>query len=415
MGAAAFSRASSPGARTCCPECCKTDRADDDSLSRASVIRIKSLTGQKIAPDAPAGVAGPTCGNDATPCEAKACKLAPVLQRFNRYREALPFARAAADLNELGDAPGDTPSTKPCLTRLPVDADGLDKSLGLPAGSLHDEDLRNDQTGFRAAMYRDESTGQLILVPRDTQPDSLVDWQTNTRNGSGEDTKQYAAMRQLTGTLSQKGVDFDIAGYSKGAGLAQEGGLLSDGQVRLFNAAGLPDASLARTGAQDFDSLVSRTKAFSTQGDFITFMTQTTDPAQQITNARFLRRELAGEGPGLNPIDIKVRNPAMRGQPDPDFDDDKTWYLGELDARINDMQRAFDDGLPIAGFPPVRAPQVETINDSSSLLGRLLGAGSDQPTLGKLAQHKMGQVLDSLESNVKRDRDSLLDFASTCG
>jgi hypothetical protein len=298
---------------------------------------------------------------------------------------------------------------------LPVDAAGLDKTLGLPPGSLQDADLRNDKTGFRAAMYRDESSGQLILVPRDTQPDSLVDWQTNTQNGAGEDTRQYAAMRQLTRTLSQKGVDFDLAGYSKGAGLAQEGGLLNDGEVRLFNAAGLPDTSLARTGAQDFDSLMSRTKAFSAQGDFLTFMTQTTDPAQQITNARFLRRELAGDGPGLNPLDIKVRNPAMRGQADPDFDGDKSWYLGELDARINSMQRAFDGGLAFAGFPPVRAPQVETINDSSSLVGRLFGAGSDQPTLGKLAQHKMSQVLDSLEDNVKRDRDSLLDFVSTCG
>ena len=45
----------------------------------------------------------------------------------------------------------------------------------------------------------------------------------------------------------------------------------------------------------------------------------------------------------------------------------------------------------------------------------LLGANSDQPTLGKLYQHKMDGVLDSLESNVKDDRKTLQSFLSKCG
>lgn len=413
-----FSRSSPATAKGPCVACCQGDEAKDAQLSQATALRMKSLTGQAVAERAPAGTPPPLlpAGSPVSECAGNAVAMAPVLQRFNRYRESLPSARAAADLNELGDKPGTAPSSKPCLTRLPTDAAGLNSALGLPPGKINDDDLRNDRTGFRAAVYRDEQSGRLILVPRDTQPDSLVDWQTNTRNGIGKDTDQYAAMRQLTSKMSLGEQPFDIAGYSKGGGIAQEGGLLNpDSQVRVFNSAGLPDAALKWTGQQNFDGLVSRTQSFSAEGDFLTFMNTTTDPGQNIINARFLRRELAGEGKGVNPINIKVRDPAMRGVDDPAFASDKANYLSELDAQIDSMQSAFDTGGTVSGFPPVRAAASETLNDSMTTAGKLFGARSDQPTLGKLAQHKMSAVLDSMESNVKSDRNSLQKFMRDCG
>ena len=159
--------------------------------------------------------------SDFYPCEQRALTLGPTLRRFNRYREALPYARAAYDVNQLDDEPGGARS-KDCLTRLPNTADKLNKELGLPPGTINDQDLRDDSTGFRAEMYRDDATGKLILVARDTQPTSLVDWQTNTRNGEGKDTEQYAAMQKLSGRLFDNNVSFNIAGYSKGGGLAQQ-------------------------------------------------------------------------------------------------------------------------------------------------------------------------------------------------
>jgi len=414
-----FSRAGAASAKAPCKACCRADHARDDELSQASTARIAALTGGRAAPNAastPAAAQGAPSGRVGSDCAGQARTLAPVVARFDRYREALPSARAAADLNELGDRSGDEPSDKPCLTRLPVDAEKLNAALGMPAGAIKPQQLRNDNTGFRAALYRDEGTGRMILVPRDTQPDSLVDWQANTRNGLGLDTPQYEAMRDLTQRLQANDQVFDIAGYSKGGGLAQEGGLVSSlSQVRVFNSAGLTDSSLARAGQAGFDDLVSRTKAFSSEGDFLTFMNNTTDPGQNIINSRFLRRELAGQGPGLNPINIKVRNPAMRGVNDPLFGRDKQSYLGELDERIASMQTAYDTGGVVEAFPPVRAASRETIADSMTLAGKTLGARSDQPTLGKLAQHKMGVVLDSMETNVANDRKSLNAFLAKCG
>ncbi|HYP31374.1 MAG TPA: hypothetical protein VES00_05865 [Burkholderiaceae bacterium] len=414
-----FSRAGAASAKAPCKACCQADHARDDELSQASADRIAALTGGRVAPnDAPVpspAQAAPS-GRVDSDCAQQARMLAPVVQRFDRYREALPSARAAADLNELGDEPGDAPPDKPCLTRLPVAADELDDALGMPAGTLKDTDLRNDDSGFRAALYRDEGTGQMILVPRDTQPDSLVDWQANTRNGLGVDTAQYKAMRGLTGKLAANDQAFDIAGYSKGGGLAQEAGLISQSsQLRLFNSAGAPDAMLGWTGQADFDSLASRTRLFSSEGDFLTFMNTTTDPGQNIINARYLRKELAGEGSLVAPISIKTLNPAMRGLTDPMFAARKAAYMQELDSHIQEMQTAYDTGAEVAGFPPVRAASKETVANSATWVGDLLGAGSDQPTLGKLNQHKMQVVLNALEDDVRNDRKRLQAFLKACG
>lgn len=417
-----FSRLAAVTGQRPCVACCKADRVRDDRLSTAAALRLRALTGQPVPEQAAAGTPPPTlapglpAARAASGCAQQARVMAPVMQRFNRLREALPSARAAADLNELNDDPGDVPSGKPCLTRLPVEAAKLNAALGLPAGTISDADLRNDDTGFRAAMYRDEGTGQMILVPRDTQPDSLVDWQANTRNGSGVDTPQYQAMRNLSSKLASNDARFDLAGYSKGGGLAQEGALVNPlAQVRVFNSAGIPDAALARTGQSDFAGLVTRTRAFSADGDFLTFMNGTSDPGQDIVNARFLRRELAGEGSWVAPIDIKTLNPATRGKPDPAFAADKASYLKELDDQIDRMQASYDGGGTVAGFPPVRAASKETIPGSDTWIGNLLGANGGQPLLGKLNQHKMGVVLESMEASVRKDRENLETFMEVCG
>ena len=211
----------------------------------------------------------------------------------------------------------DKPVDVECLTRLPTDAKDLNKSLGLPPNTIKPEQLRQEDTGFRAALYRDEATGRVIVVPRDTQPTSLVDWQTNTRNGHGLDTDQYKAARVLSTKLTQNDVDFDVAGYSKGGGIAQEMALLNpSANAFVFNSAGLHENSLNRTGNTDFASLSERTQAFSAQGDFLTYMNSTTDPAPQIANAHVLRRDVAGENRKLiDPMQIDHRNPRPTSMP----------------------------------------------------------------------------------------------------
>jgi hypothetical protein len=401
-----------------CAAACAQKDAKDTTLSTAAAQRIEAIAGRPEAERGPASLDGPVMYSaDASPCQKKAYTLGPTLRRFNRYREALPYARAASDLNKLGDGDGSKPATKECLTRLSDDPRQLCEQLGLPPGAVRAEDLRNDTTGYRAAVYRNEATGQLILVSRDTQPNSLVDWQTNTRNGDGIDTDQYKAARKLAGVLEANGVPFDVAGYSKGGGLAQEAGLVNpDAKVYVFNSAGLHPASLARTGATDFKSLAGRTQAYNAENEFLTYMNETRDPARSIENARFLRTELAGEGAGINPIKIKYRNPALPDSDDDErFDIDREAYLGELDTKIAQMQADLAAGRPSAGFPPVHAGLKEVVHNSGSGLANFLGAKKDQATLGKLAQHKMDRVLDPMADSVAADRKTLNDFLKSCG
>ena len=365
-------------------------------------------------------------------CQDAVNKISNRLERFNSYREALPSARAAYALNQLKDKDAFTKKLKqPCLTALPLDAKKLNTELGLPQGTITDTMLRNDDTGFRAALFKDEATGKTILVARDTQPDSLVDWSTNINNGKGEDTPQYKAMRDLTKTLKNKKVPFDIAGYSKGAGLAQEAGLIAENaQVRVFNAAGLHENSLGRTGgAKSFDGLIKRTKSFSSEGEFLTFMNETTDAQQQIDNAIFLRKELAGEGRGINPMKIKYRNPAMReaydekgwleADPDPDFKTAKNALLDDMTKMITSYQQKLAANTPFRMFPPVRSGHHETIVDSHSSLAMYMPNSGDinanELNLAKMIQHQMSAVLNPMEEAVKTSRHTFNYFQARCG
>ena len=338
--------------------------------------------------------------------------MATTADRFDRYRDAVPAARAAQHLNQIDDSPG-----KPaCLTPLSEDAATLNRQLGIPPGpnAIIPENLRNDKTGYRAAFYRDDATGRTIMVQRDTQPTSLADWKTNIDNGMGRDTDQYRSARLLADKLQRNNVAFDIGGYSKGGGLAQEAGLVSRGsQVYVFNSAGLHPNSLTRTGQAGFGSLAARTESFSAEGDFLTFMNNGTSQAQQVANATYLRDRLRGGNWGPDPIAIDHRNPAHPdGGADPAFAGARRQFLGEMDQLL--ARRIANPGGPPL-FPPVRAGSHETIPNSMSTTGRMLNARNGEPNLGKLAQHKLSNVVGPMESNIETDRTTLKNFINRCG
>ncbi len=420
-----FDRNAQPSSIAPCANPCQTAKGADDQLSSSAHGLMEFYNGfPEQATGMSPGDDGPMLlPADLNPCQEQALTLGPTLRRFNRYREALPYARATFDMNQLGDQPGTTPvsSKAPCLTRLPDTADALCDALKIPRGSLKDTDLVNNETGFRAVIYKDQASGRLILVSRDTEATSLVDWKTNTRNGDNQQTDQYSAMQALTATLVDQNVKFDMAGYSKGGGLAQVAGLINtdpQSKVMVFNSAGIPDRYCDDAGIATVNSLMARTSAFSAEDDFLTYMNNTTDPEQRIENAKFLRRELAGDNRYLiHPMKIDHRNPEHPdGEKDPDFKSDLKKYFEELDSKIQQMESDYAAGLPVAGFPPVRAFQKEVIPDSmdkdfsKGFLPRARG-----PNLSKLNQHLIKNVLDPMESTYQNDRDSLSDFISNCG
>lgn len=406
---AGFDPAAPPSAVQACPDkahdpngCC-SGKAADDKLIRSVRQRRQSLLSK------------PRTGMNA--CQDVADGIGKDADTMEQYSKALPAAKASLDMNHLGDQ-AFAPVNQPCLRRMPLGAKELNKELGIPPdspGAITDEQLRNDKTGFRAALYKSESDGRYILVSRDTEAHSLADWQTNVSNGLGKDTKQYEEMRDLTGQLVQNNIPFDISGYSKGGGLAQEGGLVSsNSQVYVFNSAGLNDASLRRTNQTSFGSLKSRTSSFSAQGDFLTYMNTTTDPNLQIRNGEFLRRQLGGWTPigAANPIAVTYSNPATQGRSDPGFAEGRAALLKQLDGLIAD-RRANPNGPSM--FPPVRSGTQTTIPNSMSTLGGNLGGWNNEANFGKLVQHKMDNVVVPMQNEIDRERDVLRRFLVRCG
>lgn len=394
-----FSRSSPPSAVSSCSNRCIEDKAADEVLIHGARERARAVLARNQK--------GSICDNEAR-------KVAETSARMERYNAALPGARAARDLNELGNA-ADGPVNQPCLKRLPTNAAAANKALGIDPKSpnaLTDRDLRDDTTGYRSALYVDETNGKVIMVSRDTQPDSLADWKTNIDNGQGRDSDQYKSVRTLSRKLAQNGTDFDIAGYSKGGGLAQEAGLVSPkSNVYVFNSAGLHPASLARTGQANFNSLVSRTHAFSAEQDFLTYMNNTNDPAAQLTNAEFLRGHLAGD-PWVHPMKLTHLSPADTDPKSAAFQTAKTALMKDLDQMIANRSVA---------FPPVRAVTRETIPNSMSTTGKLTGANGSGPSLGKLAQHQISNVVGTtgkpgpMEKQIAADRAALQSFRAHCG
>jgi hypothetical protein len=411
----AFSRSSPPKAvKPCKVDPCKEAKAKDDALVARSRQRAKAL---KAMGDKKVGAH----------CLKRADEMTAVTTRFEKYEKALPSARAARDLNELGDN-ATAPVKQPCLKRLPLNAAYLNKELGINPKSpnaIKPADLRNDATGYRSAVYRDERTGRLIVVSRDTQPHSLADWRTNIENGQGGDTDQYKAARKFASKLQSSGQKFDISGYSKGGGLAQEMGLVSpNSNVYVFNSAGLNDASLARTGQRSFNSLSSRSSAFSAQGDFLTDMNNAPNAAAELSNARFLRDQLAGPTGWNNlsayvrPMQIQYANPANINASDPGYIADRAKFLRDVDAMIA-KKEANPNGPRM--FPPVRSGSHETIPNSMSNTGSLMGATKPGPSLGKLAQHQISNVVGPdanhpgpMEKQMMADRANMNNFEQTC-
>lgn len=174
-----------------------------------------------------------------------------------------------------------------------------------------------------------------------------------------------------------------------------------DAKTFVFNSTGLHENSLGRTGSIDFASLSKRTPAFRAQGVFLTCMNSTSDPAQQIAHAQFLRREVAGENRTLfNKMQIDHRNP---GPPDGAKDDDlqaaSDDYLSEIDAFGRRLEHDFASGNAVRSFPPVRAGQQEVIANSDTFIGTWLGANDAGPNRDKLYHHKMRNVLGSMQAN----------------
>lgn len=127
------------------------------------------------------------------------------------------------------------------LAELPPPPIGLTliepESVGLSA-----DDFTNKKSGFGAALFKSEISGETMLTYRGTNNSvtGKEDWLTNLGQGSGFETEQYTqAMRLAVLTEDVAGDDFVIVGHSLGGGLASSGVAVTGQKGYTFNSAGL--------------------------------------------------------------------------------------------------------------------------------------------------------------------------------
>ena len=323
----------------------------------------------------------------ATDRSAQGATMRATADRFDRYNKAMPRARAAADVYN--------PEQMECLRRV-TDPEEL-RRMGVDPAAL-----RDDNSGFNAAVYRSDSDGSTILAYQGTDANSLNDWKTNIDNGAGLRTDQYTSAANIAGGMHAAGTQFDIAGHSLGGGLATEGGLAAPGHnVWTFNSAGLSDASLARNGASSWADIDSRTQAFRNENEFLTGIQEDENHAAQVANAEMLRDEIRGDGGWMNPMEITGYN-AQKTE-GAAFEGHRTAFFNQVDQLITRARADAAAGRDPNLFPQARGQRTEVpgwANLSRALNNRL----------ARLNQHTMGSMIGRMEAIKTEDERALRSY-----
>ncbi|MCK6590030.1 MAG: DUF2974 domain-containing protein [Polyangiaceae bacterium] len=320
----------------------------------------------------------------ATDGSAKGQEMSATADRFAKYNQAMPRAKAAQAV--YSDAEVE------CLTRI-TDPEEL-RRMGVDPNAL-----RDDNSGFNAAVYRSQWDDSTILAYQGTDANSLNDWKTNIDNGSGLATDQYTSAANIAAGMHASGTQFDIAGHSLGGGLATEGGLAAPGHnVYTFNSAGLSDASLARNGASSWADIDSRTQAFRTENEFLTGIQEDEDPQNQIANAEMLRSEIEGADWRIDPMQITGYN--AEESTGPEFEGHRTAFFNQVDQLIARARADVAQGKDPNLFPQARGQRTEVPGltwTSSALNDRL----------SRLNQHTMDSMIARMEAQKSADEKAL--------
>lgn len=114
----------------------------------------------------------------------------------------------------------------------------------LRASGFKTDLLRDDGSGYFAAVYKDKVTGEIIVANRGTEgafnPEGNKDWGANFSQGAGNLTPQY--MQALSVALEAKhvfGDNIDFTGHSLGGGLASIQIAATGLDGTTFNSSGL--------------------------------------------------------------------------------------------------------------------------------------------------------------------------------
>lgn len=138
-------------------------------------------------------------------------------------------------------------------------------SLGLEL-----EDLMDPESGFQAKVYH--RAGQLVVSFAGTDPNTVVDIETDVLQAFGFKTKQYNQAEKLARKIVDNNPNTSVSfvGHSLGGGLAAVAGASTGLSTQTFNAAGVHENSLKRLENSEYD--LSKITNYVTAGEILTLI-----------------------------------------------------------------------------------------------------------------------------------------------
>jgi Protein of unknown function (DUF2974) len=224
--------------------------------------------------------------------------------------------------------------------------------------------LRNEATGFKAALYTDDN-GRHVLAFSGT--DESKDWLSNFRQGLGFGDAQYNQAIQLARQAKVAfGQDVVITGHSLGGGLAAIAAVAADIPAVTFNAAGVHDRTVRRLGL-DPDAVRQEAengliRRYAVRNDILTELQENTFGTRQLMPDAIGRKI---ELPDPDPLSFWQRlNPfkSIRHGIDMHY----------IDAVIDSMERTF--GKPFGANGPMSNDRHEGHAPYRHLLDKTMAA-----------------------------------------
>lgn len=145
----------------------------------------------------------------------------------------------------------------------------VSNAAGLARANLTPEILVNQENGYFAALYHNQTDGSYVYANRGT--DQLKDWTHNFLQAVGETSSQYeqalSNARRIARSAIAESVTF--TGHSLGGGLASAQSFATGIAGVTFNAAGLNSNTVGATGAVRMSSNLGLVKAYYVNGELL--------------------------------------------------------------------------------------------------------------------------------------------------
>lgn len=128
-----------------------------------------------------------------------------------------------------------------------------------------------DGSGYRAAIYRDTRTNELVVTFRGTIPTRADDWGANIPNEFGLPTTYYNKAQELARAMQQYAqqnkMRLEFVGHSLGGGMAIAASSVAGARATVFNPTTVHNTALSGATVSQAGQLVS---IYSTPGEIVT-------------------------------------------------------------------------------------------------------------------------------------------------